>query len=170
MPLPSVRHLRSRDSRAPTRRRLARLRQAACAADGQALVEFALILLPLLVVLFGIVQFGLAINSTNDQTHVANEIARYAIVNENPVEGKESLQQWGKKQAYTNYTNALNTEGKVCISFPNGTEPGSPVKVEVTSTTNWLPILGLSATSTELKGVAYMRLETSPTKYEAGCA
>jgi len=144
--------------------------RAARAEDGQALVEFALVLLPLLLVLFGIVQFGLAINSTNDQTHVANEVARFAAVNENPTEGKETLQQWGKKQAYTNYTNALNTEGKVCISFPNGTEVGAPVRVEVTSTTNWLPVLQLSATSTELKGVAYMRLEASPGKYEAGCA
>lgn len=124
----------------------------------------------MLLVLFGIVQFGLAMNSTNDQTHVANEIARYAIVNENPTEGKETLQQWGKKQAYTNYTNALNTEGRVCVSFPSGTEIGSPVKVEVTSTTNWLPILNLSATTTELKGVAYMRLEAAPSHYEAGCA
>jgi Flp pilus assembly protein TadG len=145
-------------------------RRTTRAEEGQALVEFALVLVPMLLVLFGIVQFGLAMNSTNDETHLANEIARYAVVNENPTEGKETLQQWGKKQAYTNYTNALNTEGKVCVSFPNGTEIGSPVKVEVTSTTNWLPILNLSATSTELKGVAYMRLEAGPSHYEAGCA
>ena len=158
-------------ARASLRRRPGgRWRRAARAEEGQALVEFALILLPLLLVLFGIVQFGLAINSTNDETHIANEVARYAVVNENPGEGKETLQQWGKKQAYTNYNNTLNQEGKVCISFPNGTEIGSPVRVEVTSTTNWLPILKLSAASTELKGVAYMRLEATPSKYEAGCA
>jgi Flp pilus assembly protein TadG len=140
---------------------------------GQALVEFALVLPVLLLVLFGIVQFALALNSQNDQTHVANEIARYAIVDENPgTEEAKTLAEWGKKQLYTNYTSALNSEGKVCISFPSGTEVGSPVKVEVTSTTNWLPILKLPATSTEIKGVAYMRLEATPNPsiYKAECA
>ena len=154
-------------------------RTAARSQDGQALVEFALVLLPMLVVLFAIVQFGLALNSTNGQTHLANEVARYAIVNQNPTEGKETLQQWGFKQLYTVSENELNaqgekellTKGQVCISFPDpaGTEPGRPVKVTVRSTNNWLPILGLSATSTELEGVAYMRIEAAPTNYTAGC-
>jgi uncharacterized protein (UPF0333 family) len=144
-----------------------RSRSTACAEHGQALVEFALILPILLLVLFGIVQFGLALNSANDATHVANEVARYAIINENP--SAKSLQEWGREQLYTNYTNALNTPGKVCIRFPNAGkhEIGDPVLVEVTSTTNWIPILQ-AGPSTVLKGTAYMRLEATPT-YTEGC-
>ena len=140
--------------------------------SGQALAEFAIILPVFLLVLFGVVQFSLAFNAANDQTHVANEVARFAIVNENP--GAESLAAWGKKQLYTNYTNALNNEGKVCIRFLKNNEGrereiGDPVEVEVTSTTNWLPLLKLEATSTTIKGRAIMRLEATPT-FENECA
>jgi Flp pilus assembly protein TadG len=148
------------------RRLRARVVAAVGETDGQALVELALILPVLLLVLFGIIQFGLAVNSANDQTHLANEVARYAIVNEDPG-GSKSLQEWGKEQAESN---VLSNGAKVCISFPSGTEPGNPVKVDVTSTINWLPILGLSATETVMTGTAYMRLEASPSKYIAGCS
>lgn len=136
---------------------------------GQALPEFALVLPIVLAALFGIIQFALALNSENDQTHLANEVARYAIINENPGE-KESLtpQNWAKKQADSSF---LQNVDKVCISFPEGAEAGKPIKVEATSTVNWLPVLGLkSVTTTELTGTAYMRLETSPSHYTAGCS
>jgi hypothetical protein len=133
---------------------------------GQALAEFVLVLPILLLVLFGIVQFGLALNSENDETHIANEVARYAIINENPG-GAETLQQWAKNQGDNGF---LSGSGKVCISFPEGATAGKPVKVEATSTIDWLPILKLEATSTTLKGTAYMRLETAPSAFKAGCS
>lgn len=133
---------------------------------GQALPEFVLVLPILLLVLFGIVQFGLALNSENDETHIANEVARYAIINENPG-GAETLQQWAKKQGDSGF---LKGSGKVCISFPEGAIAGKPVKVEATSTINWLPILNIKAASTTLKGTAYMRLETVPSTFKAGCS
>jgi Flp pilus assembly protein TadG len=142
-----------------------RTRAASWIEDGQALVEFALILPVLLVLLFGIIQFGLAVNSANDQTHLANEVARYAVVNEDP--GSGTLQEWGKSQAESNL---LSNGAKVCIAFPNGTEIGNPVKVEVRSTINWLPVLGLNVTETEMIGTAFMRLEAAPSKYAAGCS
>jgi Flp pilus assembly protein TadG len=151
-----------RDTRAP---RLA-LTARAAGERGAALVEFALILPVALAILFGVAQFGLALNSENDQTHLANEVARYAVVNEDPG-GSESLQAWAKKDADTNF---LKSSGTVCISFPNGAEVGNPVKVEVTSTIKWLPILKLKAASTVVKGTAYMRLEAIPSTYKAGCA
>src|SRR5204862_527824 len=91
-------------------------RLAVAREEGQALVEFALVLPFLMLGLFGLAQGGLAFNSGIDQTHIANEIARYAVVNENPG-GAESLQKWAKIQADQS---ALKT-GKVCITFPNGT-------------------------------------------------
>jgi TadE-like protein len=135
------------------------------AEDGQALVEFALVLPVLLMLVFGIIQFGLALNSANDETHLANEVARYATVNEDPG-GAETLQAWGLKQADQN---ALKSEAELCITFPSGTEVGDPVRVEVKSITNWLPILKLKVTRTPVTGTAYMRLEAPPTKYGAGC-
>jgi hypothetical protein len=135
--------------------------------SGQALLELALILPVVLLILFAILQFALSLNAASNQTNIANEVARYAVVNQDPG-GAKSLQEWGREQAYTNYTNALNSEGKVCITFPSGAEVGDPVKVEVTSTTHWLPVLGAlgEAGSTKIRGTAYMRLEAAPTVYK----
>src|SRR5450759_1832055 len=82
--------------------RLAVLRAGVARESGVALVEFALILPVALLVFFGIAQFGLALNSANDETHLANEVARYATVNENPG-GAVSLQTWAKKEADSNF-------------------------------------------------------------------
>jgi Flp pilus assembly protein TadG len=132
---------------------------------GQALVEFALLLPILLLLVFGIVQFGLALNSANDETHLANEVARYAAVNENP--SAEALQKWAKSQADSK---ALSGQ-LVCISFPRGTSNiGDPVEVKVTGTMKWLPVLKLKAASTVVEGKADMRIEAPPTNYKAGCA
>jgi TadE-like protein len=49
--------------------------------EGQALVEFALVLLPLVLILFGALEFGRAWNNKNTAVHLANEAARMAAVN-----------------------------------------------------------------------------------------
>jgi Flp pilus assembly protein TadG len=143
--------------------------------SGQALVEFILVAGVLLLILFGVTQFGLAMNATNDETHLASMVARYASVNYNPGGGGQSLSAWAKAQA----DNTIAGSGTVCISFPNGTANiGDPVKVVVSGTMNWQPVYGLAqlfnvslpaATST-LAGSAVMRLEATPTIYTAGCA
>ena len=134
---------------------------------GAALVEFALILPVALLVLLGIAQFALALNTANDSTNIANEVARFATVNQNPASGGESLAQWAKKQADSNF---FANGGSVCISFPNGNaQIGDPVRVTVQSNMNWLPILKLKAASTTITGSATMRLEAAPTVYSAGC-
>jgi Flp pilus assembly protein TadG len=130
---------------------------------GQAVVELALVLPVLVLLLFGIVQFGLALNSANDETHLANEVARYASVNENP--SSESLQNWAKGQADSK---ALSPQ-EVCIEFPNGATVGAPVLVRVkgklSPTINWLPVLG----EKEIEGKAVMRLEAIPTISGPAC-
>jgi Flp pilus assembly protein TadG len=150
---------------APRPRLVSVARRRAADEQGQALVEFALLLPILLLLMFGIVQFGLALNSANDETHLANEVARYATVNENPSAG--TLQAWGKSQA----DSGALTGQTVCISFPKGTtNVGDPVEVKVTGTIKWLPILKLAAASTVVEGKADMRLEAPPSTYKAGCA
>ena len=49
--------------------------------SGQATVEFALILLPLLMVVAGIIYFGIGLNYWLDMNRVANQGARQAVVN-----------------------------------------------------------------------------------------
>src|SRR5438270_9084865 len=60
--------------------RLADVRRTLAEESGTAVVEFALVGVVFFVLLFGVTQFGLALNSANDETHLANEVARYAAV------------------------------------------------------------------------------------------
>jgi TadE-like protein len=143
----------------PWPKMLARIR--ACEESGQALVELAIVLPVLLLLLFGIAEFGLAFNTTNDETHLANEVARYLSVNNNPTEesGKpEPLLAWAKSQADNKF---LQSKGKICVKFPTGSQAvGKPVEVTVHTTMEWPPILNLK--TSELAGKAVMRLEATP--------
>jgi Flp pilus assembly protein TadG len=135
---------------------------------GTSLVEFALVLPVLMLVLFGLLDFAKAFNYWNDQTHLAAEGARWAVVNSNPG-GGQSLQQYLQQQADTSELRGLAT---VCISFPSGTSNvGDPVNVTVKSRYTWLPFVsskaGLSPTTT-ITGSATMRLEAPPTAYSPG--
>jgi Flp pilus assembly protein TadG len=51
---------------------------------GVALTEMALVLPLLLLLILGMIDFGKAINYWIDNTHLANEGARFAVVNSNP--------------------------------------------------------------------------------------
>ena len=48
------------------------------------MVEFALILIPLLILVVGIIQFGIGLNFWLDQQRIANQGARWAVVNSWP--------------------------------------------------------------------------------------
>lgn len=142
--------------------------------SGVALVEFAFVAPLLFLLLFGMLEMGKAFNYWNDATHLANEGARWAVVNRVPSGG--SLQRYIQQQADT--TELRNGGGgevpspaKVCIEFPTGsTEIGEPVKVSVSFNYKWLPILGLGATTSTLAATSTMRLEQTPTAYGAGCS
>jgi Flp pilus assembly protein TadG len=158
-------------------RRTARRSRRARAEDGQALVELALVLPLLLLLVFGITQFSLALNSANNETHVASEIARYAAVNDNPSCETGSvcsagLAAWGKRQV----GKVLENE-TVCITFPlnpvtnTAGQQGDPVEVAVTGRVNWIPFFKYKKfPSTLVAGKAIMRLEHAPTTYGKECA
>jgi Flp pilus assembly protein TadG len=161
------------------RRFLATYRSRHSSESGAALVEFALILPLLLVLLLGILEFGKAFNYWIDQTHLANEGARWAVVDRNPGAADGwSLQQYVQQHANTpelrdGGTASVPSALQICISFPsNASEVGDPVKVTATSTYQWLPFLGnrLGVAQTTMTGSATMRLEAEPTAYEAGCS
>lgn len=147
-----------------TRRRIGLHREA-----GVAMVEFALVLPLLMMLVIGILDFGKAFNYWIDETHLANEAARWAAVNNNPGAGAgQSLQQYIQSQADTL---ELRTNSQVCISNPGslGYTVGNPAQVTVAIHYAWLPffpsrIAGFP-TSSLVKGSAVMRLEAAGTNY-----
>jgi hypothetical protein len=143
---------------------------------GVALIEFALVLPMILLLLFGMIDAGKAINYWNDETHLASEAARFAAVNKNPFPGEPDLEHAIKDQADSaelrNGCGGCSIGGggiKVSFCFvetqgpsdPNPGQPdtrkGHPVRATVTATYNWMAYLvgqgigahsGLTATST----------------------
>ncbi len=142
---------------------------AAKRQTGAAVVEFAVLLPVLLLIVFGIIDFGRSMNYMNDATHLASEGARFAIVNKNPG-GGTSLQDWIKAQADTD---ELKDNAQVCIAFPSGsTQVGQPVKVTVAFTFGWLNYLAakLGVVSSSFSSTSTMRLEQPPSNYGQGCS
>ena len=147
--------------------------------SGQALPEFALVLPLLLVLLFGMLDFGKAFNYWIDTTQITSEGARYAAVNRKPDPSDPlSLQQQLRAQGNTaelreGNTDSIATPAEVCVEFPNDTSnAGDPVTVRMTFDYHWLPFLGShidGLTDTEVSATATMRLEAAPTNYVVGC-
>ena len=155
------------------------MRSTRCsAADerGTALVEFALVAPLFLFLVIAMLHFGKAFNYWINETHLANEAARFAVVNKNPGGTTDTLQQYVQKQAETvelrdGTSDSVPKSLKVCITFPQGAVVGAPVTVRVTTEYHWLPLIGdqLGGTSVTISGSATMRLEAAPTNYTAGC-
>jgi Flp pilus assembly protein TadG len=145
--------------------------------SGQALVEFALILPLLLVLVFGVLDFGRAYNYWIDSTHLSATGARWAAVNKNPGPGA-TLQDSIRENADTaelrdGGTDAVPSALQVCIDFPDGTSNvGDPVEVTVSADYNFLNFLQVETgvTSKTITGSSTMRLEQPPTNYTEGCS
>jgi Flp pilus assembly protein TadG len=144
---------------------------------GTALVEFAFVLPIFLLLVIGMLHFGKAFNYWINETHLANEAARFATVNKNPGGTTSTLQQYIQAQADTpelrdGGTDSVPDPMKVCIEFPQGQVVGAPVKVTVSTDYHWIPFLADQVPGTgkvTVKGTATMRLEALPTNYSAGC-
>jgi Flp pilus assembly protein TadG len=143
--------------------------------DGQALPEFALVVPVLLLILVGVISFGKAFNYWNDATHLSAEGARYAAVNRKPDPSNlASLQVQIQQQSDTpelrsGGTTDVPAASQVCVDFPNGTSNiGDPVRVSMTFTFHWVPIVGIGTKT--ITSTSVMRLEGRPTNYAAGCA
>ncbi|MDW8338608.1 MAG: TadE/TadG family type IV pilus assembly protein [Thermoleophilia bacterium] len=137
---------------------------------GQAMVEFALILFPLLLLVAGIIWFGIGLNYWLDMQRIANQGARWAAVNNWPPDcppgstsctGTRTLQQTMLRQALT--TGLRNTVS-VTICYPGKSAAqvtrGDPVRVQLTSpfTLFWLERFPIT-----LRASSTMRLEQKPT-------
>jgi Flp pilus assembly protein TadG len=147
--------------------------------SGAVLVEFALVLVPLSLLIFGFLQFGLAMNAKIDSTHLTAEGARYIAVNQNPGAAATpavTMQSYIRNRADT----APLKSATVCITYPTNPETGTsgqvgdPVKVEIgpVSYTPFIATLpgGFTLPTADVKSEATMRLEAIPTNVPAGCS
>jgi TadE-like protein len=145
------------------------------AESGQAMVEFALILFPLLLLVAGIIQFGIGLNYWLDMQRVANQGARWAAVNNWPPDcarGSTSCtatppcngSRAGATLQNTLYCQAiadgLQRHACIEISYPGLEETGEPVRVHMKTEFDFLPILGIG--TIEIGAHATMRLEQDP--------
>ncbi|MDH4103217.1 MAG: pilus assembly protein [Thermoleophilia bacterium] len=134
--------------------------------SGQATTEFALILFPLLLLVAGIIQFGIGLNYWLDMQRIANQGARWAAVNNWPPDcprgssscsSPNTLQETLERQVLTaGLESAINIE----VCYPATTKnAGDPVKVHLEAPFTFLPILGIGTIT--LGADATMRLESS---------
>jgi Flp pilus assembly protein TadG len=131
---------------------VARLARAARQERGTALVEFALVLPVLMLILMGIMYYGRYVSYANDENQLASSAARWAAINLNPgASSSLTLQQYVAKQAAPELTNGSSGVGavKVYLYYPTGSSgaAGQPVRACVTSTANFIPILGVSSST-----------------------
>lgn len=149
---------------------------------GQATVEFAIILPVMLLVVVGLIQFGKAFNYWINLNHIANEGARWAVVNKIPQYtcGGSSFGPFTAPTAaqYQNYLEcqlsndelkALAPTGNIVLSCtPSGTTAniGDPATVKVT-TNNYKVGFGSFGFNIKLSGSSTMRLEQIPSWKQA---
>ena len=117
---------------------------------GASAVEFALILMPLIVLIFAILQFGILFNNWIALTHAAREGARLAAVD-------EDFEVIVEKIVSRAPTVKIDTD-KISIDNLHG-EVGSPVTVTVTGWPVDLNIPFLSPESIVLTSSATLRVE-----------
>ena len=122
-----------------------------------------------LALLFGIIEFGRAYNYWVDQTHLANQAARFAAVDHRPDSG-QTITAYVRGQASTpelrDGTGQVSPGLRICLATSGVV--GDPVTATATSTFHWLPILGVTSLSTQIVGRATMRVERAPSQYGAG--
>jgi hypothetical protein len=143
---------------------------------GTAVVELALVLPLFLFIVIAMLHFGTAFNYWINETHLANEAARFAVVNKNPGGTTATLQQYIQQQAETDElrdggTGSVASPLEVCFEFPQGQVVGGPVTVTVRTQYDWLPIISdrIASAHSTISGSATMRMETAPSNYGAGC-
>jgi hypothetical protein len=153
--------------------------------SGQAIVEFVLVLIPLVIFVGGIIQLGIGVSDWHHVNRIANEGARYAAINDWPtcveapavckgdVTCDDSLNNYLRCQA----RNAGLPPSTIRLCQPaaaasGAPEVGEPVTVRLTTRVTFLG--GSRADRKKLdwlgitiRGQATMRLETRPTSLGA---
>jgi Flp pilus assembly protein TadG len=139
---------------------------------GTALVEFALIAPVLFLLIFGVVDFGRALNYFNQQSQLVGLAARAASVNRNPDGTAVSGNSIQTQTANTYAKGELSGKTSVCLS--GGATVGQPVTVTATYQFHFLPLIGAAlglggSSSINITASQTERQEVPPT-FSAGCA
>ena len=147
------------------------------------MTEFALVLPVFVLIIAGILSFGRVFFYWIEANHLANETARWAVVDKNPYQaacpppatptgtaGCQSLQQAARDSS----SKEFQQDVKVCIDFPAGVAVGNPVRVRVQKPFSIFPLLNTGATTITIRGSSEMRIEqlgasngTAPATYTA---
>jgi Flp pilus assembly protein TadG len=150
--------------------------------DGVAMTEFALVLPVFIAIIVGLLSFGRLLFYWIDANHLANETARWAVVDRNPNAGvflpPNALQKYAQAQAGT----AEFGDATVCIAVPDDGDPatprepaiGGPLEVTVEKPFSFVPLKWFDVGTITVRGRSTMRIErfdngTSPTSYGIGC-
>ena len=114
---------------------------------GQSLVEFALILPVLMIMVFGIIDFGLGLRSYISLTNATREGARFAAVGNSAgaypanCDGTSNTTVIGRV-CYTIEGLDLADVDTVSVAYPNGQTPGNSVVVSADYTYNYITPIG----------------------------
>lgn len=140
------------------------------ARDGQALVEFALIVPLFLLLILGVVDFGRAYNYKNDLTSLVNQAARFAEVNScAPCSPGQSIEDFTIAQADSGELRSgsgqITAPMTITYCFLNPSpglvgKVGDSLKVTAHASYNWLPFLHLSPTTVTLDSSVVVRIAT----------
>lgn len=116
-------------------------------ARGQSLVEFALVLPLLLILVFGVIDFGMGLRSYISLTNAVREGARFAAVG-NPAgtyptdcDGATSTSVVGRVCTALGDGN-LNNVQSVTVTYPDGVAPGNRVVVSAQYEYTYITPLG----------------------------
>jgi Flp pilus assembly protein TadG len=132
---------------------------------GTAVVEFALIAIPLLLIVFGIVDFGRALNYYNDVTQLAGAGARAAAVNTN-IDGTTADGNFQADLAAQNDSPELKNKVQVCIQAVP-TAVGQPVTVSVKYRFHFTALI--ASIPITLRATQTVRSEVANPGYSATC-
>ena len=129
--------------------------------DGVAMTEFALIVPVFMLIVVGLLGFGRVFFYWIGANHLANETARWAVVDRNPDPVKytvpaTALQQYARDNGGT----IEFTDAKVCINYlGTGATPtlGDPIQVKISKPFTFLPILNIGTIT--IRGSSTMRIE-----------
>jgi len=123
------------------------MRRLLTTTRGQSLVEFSLVLPVLLIMVFGIIDFGMGLRSYISLTNATREGARFAAVG-NPAgaypddcDGSTSTSAVGRVCVAMEGLD-LGDVQTVSVTYPNGQSPGSDVLVTAEYTYNFITPLG----------------------------
>ena len=143
--------------------------------DGVAMTEFALILPIFMVIVAGMLGFGRVFFYWIQANHVANETARWAIVDRNPY-APTTLQAHGANSASTEFNDGAQ-QTTVCITRQGNKDLGAPLKVSVSKPFTFVPILNIGTIT--IQASSTMRIErlgakdaannAIPSEYTEGC-